>query len=197
MNLVLKKLSSFNSSDSPIKILDEKGNIFYIHPNRERKISFNLPAGNYSTENNLKEVAYTPYVRSLYPNLFERIKGYKIFRGHNPNKATITPMLKKIKIANKVNFKDGSQLDINEFKPCLIYLLGHEAAHTIAGSNKYNADGTILFDAEQACDNISENWMLANGYNPTQIKLCKQLLLSSPERQKHCQYNSKQMNFRR
>lgn len=191
MKLKVERPSSFFTSDSEVKILDDKGNIFYVHPNRQRKICFNLPIGEYETENNLKEVGFVPYVKTSYPDLFQRIKKYKVIKKFNPNKASIFQGKKKIKISDKVKYADGSNFDLHEFKPCTVFLLGHEAAHTIVGSN------TKDFDAETACDNISEAWMLANGYNPSQIKICKQLTLSSPERKHYCPYDSKEMNFRR
>lgn len=197
MLLNIKKPTSFFSSDSPIKILDEKGNIFYIHPNKENSISFNLPIGNFSTENTLREIGFKPYVPFENHFTFNPAKGFKVKKIFNKNKATIIPSKKRIRISDKIKYKDGSELNISEYKPCNEYLLHHELAHRVYGGNVYSPDKKIIFDAEQACDNSAENFMLSHGYNPSQISLCKQLLLSNPKRKMCSQYDAKKLNFRR
>lgn len=197
MLLNITEPSSFYSTDSPIHIFDELGNMFYVHPNRQRKITFNLPIGEYKTENNLKKVGFVPYVKNNHNFDFKKVIGLRLIRKKNKNKATITPYKKEIVMDKKVRYKDGTSFNIDEYQPCKTFLIGHEIAHLKVGGNQYNFDGTIKFDAEKKCDEISETMMLSNGYNPSQIRICKQLLLSSPHRMECSQYYPTKNNFRR
>lgn len=198
MYLNITKPSSFFTSDRGVVVRDIDGNIFYSHPNRQRKLCFNLPVGEYSTMNNVKQVGFKPYVP--FKNHFkdDEIKKYKVVVSPNPHKASIIPHKRRIIVSDKVRYKDGSALDIGEYKPCITFLMCHEKAHRIVGGNVVDpVTKRVVFDAEQACDNIAENYMLSHGFNPSQVRLAKQLILSTPGRRECSQYDAKKLNFRR
>ena len=198
MILDIKKPSSFFTTDKKVFVYDDRGNIFYMHPNRTRKLTFNLPVGKYSTNNTIKQVGFIPYVPFVEHFSDPAIHEYRVYEAPNKHKASIIPHKKTIIVSDKVRYNDGSSFDIGEYKPCDTFLMCHEKAHRKVGGNRYNRiTGEIIFDAEQACDNIAENYMLSHGFNPSQVKLAKQLILSSAKRRNCSQYNSKQMNFRR
>jgi len=198
MKLDIKKPSSFFTSDRKVFVYDDKGNIFYMHPNRQRKLTFNLPVGKYTTSNNISEVRFKPYVPFVHKFNDPEIKKYKVVVAYNPHKASIIPHKRLIVVSPVVRYKDGTSLDLGEYAPCMTFLMCHEKAHRIVGGNVVDPKtGKVIFDAEQACDDIAENYMLSHGYNPSQVKLAKQLILSSPKRRECAQYDAKKLNFRR
>jgi len=177
------------SNDTPIKIYDSRKKLFYFHPNKEKNICFNLPKGEFFTENLFRQQPFKPYEIYQMPNFSVDISKFNLIEGKNPHKATITPSQKKILI-------DSSIIN-HEYSPCLTFVLLHEIYHTVVGGNKKDANGNIIFNAEASCDNFAKNWMLSHGYNPSQIKVVKELILSDNHR-KECLHDSlTQQNFRR
>lgn len=162
-----------------IAVLDDKKNLFYFHPNKERKINFNLPKGVFYINCDYVIKPFESYKRkdtTRVPEIDITIETLD-----NPNKATIYPALKKIVF--------DEQLSKTTFKPSLYFILLHELAHLIVGGSLRDKNGKIIFDAETNCDKIAENWMLENGFNPSQIETAKRLTLSSKERHK-CNYEN-------
>ncbi len=179
--------STFFCSE-PVCIKDNNNNIFYVHPNKEGKINFNLPKGLYFTNNRLDKKQFQPYAKFDYPVFKQTIKDINIEIKKNPNKATIIPTLKKIIIDKK--------LSENKYKPALVFLLVHEIGHLKYGGDKFE-NGVKVFDAEKACDSLAVNYMLSHGYNPTQISIAKEIILSGQDR-KNCIHNETiKQNFRR
>lgn len=190
MKLICKDPCTFFSTDRNIHVMDENKNSFYFHPNREQFINFNLPIGEYYCDNKIKQTIFNPYEKFIMPYKFIAPSEFKIVVSPNEKKATISIPKKTITVDPKVAY--------HKYKPATIFVLGHEIAHTTFGGNILNNKGEIVFNAEKACDNQSKNWMLANGYNPTQIKFAVDLILSSQDR-RNCIHNDtiKQPNFRR
>ncbi len=170
----------------PVNILDEDKNIFYIHPNKEQSITFNLPIGFYFTNNNLEEKHYQPYGKKPNVKFPFDLDEMKVLIASNKHTATIRPFEKTITVdPNTANIK---------YKPALAFLLRHEVYHLVIGGSRFDGKGNIIFDAEKACDDYAKKDMLYCGYNPTQITIAKELLLTSPERKKCIEKN---LNFRR
>lgn len=195
MTIILcSKPCSFFSEDKEIKILDEDRQPFYFHTNTAREITFNLPVGKYFTRNKITLLdTFKPYNNYKTPNF--DLTGYKIIIGNNPHKATITPAKRQILVDSSINKI--------KYKPAKKFLIGHEIFHLHCGGNKYalydaqgKGIGTPIYDAERECDDCSEKNMLNIGYNPTQIKLAKNLILDSFER-KICNYENNFESYRR
>lgn len=158
--------SSFFSYDSPIRVLDDKKNAFYFHPNKERNITFNLPEGLYYTENNLQKLnSFKPYKKTSQKTDFIVPEGIKIEIGENPNKATIWP--------KKLHILCDPSIANHIYKPVTRFVLGHELGHN-------------GFMEEEPCDIYSANLMLDAGYNPTQIDAAKEILFKNNWHRKNC-----------
>jgi hypothetical protein len=95
----------------------------------------------------------------------------------NPNKATIFPD------------KDHIIIDENfskiQYRPALSFVLGHEISH-------------YRYSDESKCDLASANFMLGNGYNPSQIKISfDNLFKNNPARLHFLNSHFAEMNFLR
>jgi len=180
---------TFFSQDSPIEILDDKGNIFFYHPNSDRKINFNLPVGKFQTKNILIQKDFAPYEK-LNPATFSiRPQDFLVVVGKNPHKATIS-------MKNKTILVD-KEIANHKYKPCKAFIIGHEIGHIIIGGSQYDRSGKMVFDAEKWCDDFSRNYMLATGYNPSQIKIASELMLSDASRKNCIHENTINLNLRR
>lgn len=174
---------SYVSFDTDLVIRDNKKIPFYFHPNKERYITFNLPKGKFYTNNIITELpefkpygVYVPFnLQGIKPTEFE----FNV--GKNEHIATITPFKKEILL--------DKWLQKIKYKPAIIFLGCHEFFHLKNKGSIYNGT-TLVYDAEQACDNDAENFMCSKlGYNPTQITIAKQILLKNGTR-KYCNYNN-------
>jgi hypothetical protein len=162
-------------------IYDEDKQPFYWHTNRERSITFNLPIGKYYTPNDLtRKLKFVPYGNEKYP-LFKGkaktwLKRLKIYSYKNPNKASIS-LDKGVIIVDP-------QYYYNKYKPCRVFTLKHEVYHYFfhCQTMAQKENRFIHQHYEKECDNAAKAWMLANGYNPTQISLAIKLLLKGQER---------------
>ena len=148
---VLRK-TGFKSQNSPIYIYDAKRRkLFYSHTgNANGEFFFNLPRGEFLTENKLialKEplpVSLPKLPRPEKENVFPRSVKIKIEK--NPNKASIWIDSHSI------------QVDPQIFKrtlPEIVFILFHEAGH-------------YLYKDESKCDLYAVHEMLKRGYNPSQ-----------------------------
>jgi len=156
--------------------------MFYMHPNDRKSILFNLPMGVFYTENNLlKQKEFQPYEKFRGWNLKFNPKEFTTVLKPNKNKATINTFFKTITV-------DPSIPKYN-YAPLLDFVIGHELGHLEVGGNKYDDNKNLIFDAEKACDEISRNYMLSHGWNPSQIKLAAELLLRSGDR-RECIHNN-------
>lgn len=180
-------------------ILDDKGDPFYWHTNKLRSITFNLPPGKYSTENNITKLPnFQPYGSGKYPGIrnaaFQAfLKSLKIYCRENPNKASIS-LQQRIIIVDPKFYN-------SPYKPLQVFTLGHEIFHYFFHTKEkwQKANRFIHQHVEKQCDEASAHWMLANGYNPTQVSLAVKLLLKGQERKDCIQEKTthKKNNFRR
>lgn len=160
-------------------IYDEKKNPFYWHTNKERSITFNLPVGKYYTENNLtKQKKFVPYGHEKYP-IFRNttfLRDLKIYSRPNPNKASIS-LERRIIVVDPKYFN-------SKYKPLKTFTLCHEVFHFFfhCESAEQKQNRLIHQHYEKECDNAAKAWMLANGWNPTQISLAIKMLLKGQER---------------
>ena len=180
---------TFFSQDSPIDIKDSKGNIFFFHTNTDRKINFNLPVGSYSTKNLLIQKDFLPYEKLNDVKFPINPKDFLVVVGNNKHKATIS-------MDNRTILVDRSIAN-HTYKPCKAFIIGHEIGHIIIGGSKYDKSGKMILDAEKWCDDFSRNYMLATGYNPSQIKIASELLLNDFDRKNCIHENTINLNLRR
>lgn len=177
-------------------ILDEKGNPFYWHTNKQKSITFNLPIGTYKTENNLfKLKTFKPYGNEKYP-IFPNngfLRSLKIYCKPNPNKASIS-------LQQRVIVVDPKYFN-STYKPLKTFTLCHEVFHFFFHSQSLEEKQNKFIHEhyEKQCDNAAKAFMLANGWNPTQVSLAIQMLLKGKHRKdcmKAMTTNAKN-NFRR
>jgi len=177
-------------------ILDDKGNPFYWHTNKEHSITFNLPKGKYSTENKIKKkLLFKPYGHEKYPKFRNTtfLKDLKIYCRPNPNKASIS-------LQQRVIVVDPKYFN-NKYKPLKTFTLCHEVFHFFFHSQSIEEKQNKFIHEhyEMQCDNAAKAWMLAHGWNPTQISLAIQMLLKG-ENRKSCMRDkttAPKMKFRR
>ena len=176
--ITVHKPSTFFCSSPRIMVLDELKNPFYWHTNTARHINFNLPVGTYYINVPVrKRPVFRPYGNKTYPKLPKSfLRKVRVFEHTNPNKATIS-LQKHIILADPKFYN-------HEFKPCMTFTLCHEVFH-----HKYHAktpterNNRFIRDwYERQCDNAARNFMLANGWNPLQVRLACKLLLRSKGR---------------
>lgn len=163
MKFFVNKKSGFSSKDKLIVVYDQNGDIFYFKHNNVGLQTFNLPIGEYQTNNNLSarkpldyrlfKLPYRRKVRNI--NLVEHF-------AENPNKASVDTG-KNIAIYDN-SFKDGQ-------KVCFDFVKCHELGHF------------YFFDegqkSEQQCDMFAYNMLIEYGYNPSQIIYAQKNTLSN------------------
>lgn len=196
MYISAKKPSTFYSSDPNIMILDDQGNPFYWHTNKQRSITFNLPVGEYTTDNRIALLPkFEPYGNKKYP-IFRNttfLRDLKLFRRENPNKASIS-------LEHRIIIVDPKFYD-SPYKPLKTFTLCHEVFHYFfhAKNKREKKNRHIHQHIEKQCDEAAAHFMLANGWNPTQVSLAVKMLLQGEER-KECireKTTHKKNNFRR
>jgi hypothetical protein len=186
--------STFYTRSPEIVIYDSNQFPFYFHTNTARHINFNLPPGNYYSNVPLTKKPFKPYGQKKYPRFPKGfLKRINIYKLKNKNKASIS--LKRSKIYVDPMYHD------NPYEPLQTFTLLHELFHhffhakTIAEKkNPY-----IHEFIESQCDDAARNYMLANGFNPSQVRIACGLLLRSKFRNK-CIHNTTthvNNNFRR
>ncbi len=172
--LLLNDPCTFFTTDCDIKIYDHRKKIFYFHPNKSKSITFNLPKGVYFTDCLFTQKVFSPYEEYKAPTKLFDFSSYDLISKPNPNKATISLKKKTITVDPKFSNHD--------YLPCQQFILGHEIYHNEVGGNIYDKSGKLIFDAEQACDDFSSNYMLSHGWNPSQVYFACKLLLKSEDR---------------
>jgi hypothetical protein len=175
----VSKPSTFLCKEPNLMIYDNLGNPFYWHTNTTRSITFNLPKGNYSTDNHIrKKLKFIPYGHEKYPIFTNTtfLKNLKIYCRPNPNKASIS-LERGVIVVDPKYYK-------SKYKPLKTFTLCHEVFHYFfhCKNNRERQNRLIHQHYEKACDNAAKAWMLANGWNPTQISLAIQMLLKGKER---------------
>lgn len=192
----ITKPSTFFTNEPDFVIYDDKQFPFYFHTNTARKISFNLPPGTYySTVKVRKKPIFKPYGQKKYPRfpkgfLSRRIAIHKV---NNKNKASIALETGDI-------FVDPLYHD-NPYEPLQAFTLLHELFHHFfhAKTKREKRNPFIHQFIESQCDDAARNYMLANGYNPSQVRIACGLLLRSKWRNKciHRSTTNPVNNFRR
>lgn len=168
----LREKQTVYSPDLFLKIHDEDGNIFYQHPNKEKSIVFNLPAGKFSTANNIRAIGtFKPYPLLNFEGGEEKVPGsWNVLETENPNRASIWLKSRNIHI-------DPSVRKLN-YRPALAFVIGHELGHNVF----HRKDGEMMSSEDSAkmelnCDMWSFNRMMETGYNPSQVLTSAIMLL--------------------
>ncbi len=166
MEFLVDKKSGFVCYESPLIIYDSNGLPFYYRENIKKNQKFNLPEGNYSTQNFLvklsKPVFYKlpklkpRYVFIKYPDNFTEI--YE----PNPNKCTVD--LDKATITYDTEYLD-------ETRVIKAFIKFHELGHY-----RYSGHGQI---SERECDDFASWAMLQAGYNPSQVRYASEYSLGN------------------
>lgn len=189
------KPSTFFSPTPYLMIFDEKGKPFYWHTNTQKHINFNLPPGTYFTEANIKKKwPFKPYGHKPWPKFKPgALSHIKIFSYPNPNKASIS-LEKGFIIADPYFYN-------HDYEPLKKFTTLHELFHHFYhAKNDHERKNFYIHEfIEAQCDNAAKNYMLANGYNPTQISLAVKLLLRGENRKQCIRMNTthERNNFRR
>lgn len=176
VKIINDKPSSF-FSQYPVKVLDEKKNTFYRHPNDEGQITFNLPKGKYYCLNPVTRLkVFKPYTRFNHPFEKDFLDGLKIRTGKNPNKATIYRSQKFVLLDEKIS-------ECN-YKPLIVFTIAHEVGHSIyfPANEQQRNNADYMQEIEKLCDGFARDYMLSYGYNPNQVRISKNLLISGHER---------------
>lgn len=186
--IVNNEPASFLCEEDNLRILDSNKKDFYFHPNKEKKLNFNLPVGKYYVNNIIfRKPEFTPYISEtpLIPIPEKYKDGMKIVFGDNKHKATVFRNEGRILVDKKFN------KEILWYEPALVFLLGHELSHYVIPDYK------DVDMRESLCDKNSRALMYKLGYNPSQITIACKMLLSSDYR-KHCIENTDTgQNFRK
>lgn len=176
--LVLNKKTGFATKDVKIEIYTPDGKPCYIVNNYKGLHEFNLPKGEYLTDNNLMKL-YSPVIFDIpkmpTPNRHVPIPktGLKIFYRNNPNKASINCKAGILIFDHAIRELPKFQQDFIKF---------HEIAHQYYGGYNYKTQPKEYMQAEINCDTFAAICMLLKGYNPTQSYLTVKHSLSLPER---------------
>ena len=128
----------------------------------KNEVSFNLPKGNYETENRLIKTEPIIYKTPELPTPERNIKApddLKIIVSTNPNKCSVAKQKGLIIL-------DPSLL--KEPKPFLHFILFHEVGH-------YD------YETEWKCDVFAAKKMLELGYNPSQCLYAQYVSLSEKQ----------------
>lgn len=169
--LVVMKKTGYQITDpqTPVIIRDNRGILFYSTEALTPKVKqFNLPTfGNGMTylveSGSFKEMPFpVPASYVKLPSLSRRFPSpfdFKILFGVNPNKCTVKWNEKEILFDNSF---------LEKPLPQIFFILYHEYAHA-------------FFSSEVLCDRMAANYMLAKGFNPSQIGSSSITALSSKQ----------------
>ncbi len=165
MRFFVNKKSGFKTTDKLLIINDSNNNIFYYKENQNGVLNFNLPIGEYLTNNSIQKsniVNYKTYYlpRGKFVRRKERV--FKVYFCENKHKCSIDMDTLEIFFDN--SFKQKPKVVID-------YILGHERGHLF-----YNGNGET---SEQLCDMFSYNSLIDMGYNPSQIYYAQKNSLSN------------------
>ena len=155
-----------------------------------------MPVGKYETDNSLTKLqTFKPYGNKKFPKFDNKdfMRSLEVFKNPNPNKASIS--LEQCIIIVDPKFYNSP------YKPLKTFTLLHECFHYFYHSKdrKQKANRFIHQHIEKQCDESACYYMLANGWNPTQISLAIKLLLKGEERKEVIRQKTtdKKNNFRR
>ena len=171
--ITVSQPTTFFTSSKGLIILDSKRNPFYWHDNQDKHINFNLPPGRYYCNVPIQERAqFKPYNHEPYPKFTGSfLNDVQVYKHKNPNKASIS--LERRFILADPKFYNHT------YRPLKTFTLCHEVFHRFfhAKTRAERKNPFIREYIERQCDNAAKNFMLANGWNPTQVSLAVKLLL--------------------
>lgn len=158
----LEKVTGFFCRAPFVEVKDANtGRTFYYFENlNEDRITFNLPAGEYTTQNDIFKLERP--LKYVCPPLKMRVlflrepKDMKIEVGDNPNKCSV--WLEEGRILLDHQF-------VKRELPFLVFILNHERGH-------------YRYRSEEDCDTFAASEMLKIGYNPSQCYYANALCLS-------------------
>lgn len=176
MNFQTNKITGFSCSDSKIFVTNQNGKGLYFMENpKGKKITFNVPKGNWKTENDLSELEKPLkfICPPLPPKTVNREMKKFVFRvGDNPNKCTIDFSGKDADV-----FIDR-EIDSQEI-PHFVFVMFHENGHFRYGGKKHGTKE--YFDDEHFCDVYASTKMLELGFNPSQCIFAIEMCLSEED----------------
>ena len=175
--LTVNKKSGFATGDVSIRIYTPDGKPCYIVDNYKGRHDFNLPIGQYYTDNNLQRLPAPVNFKvpeMPKPNRHEKIPGtLKVFYRDNPHTASINCKKGILIFDHKIKDLPKFQQDFIKF---------HEIAHQYYGGYNIHTQPEEYIQAEINCDTFAAICMIAKGYNPTQSFLTVKHSLNLPER---------------
>ena len=161
----INQKTGFLCGDPIIHILDNKARIFYHKENKNGILHFNLPPGEYFTKNELQPTTLRKYklFKLQRPNAKYQIPdNLTVYFGENPNLCTVDHEQHTV-------FFDVMFMQMPQF--CFDYALFHEIGHYL-----YTGKGQ---KSEIQADQYSYNKMIEKGYNPSQIQVAIEGVLSN------------------
>jgi hypothetical protein len=166
MKFRVKRKTGFVTNDRTVKILDRDGLPFYYMENVGPNFKFNLPPGEFFTDNKLTElmvpVTYTmPPLKRRY-NFMLAPKRFRYIYANNPNKCSVD-LLRGLVIFDK-SFEGFPRF-------VKAYIKYHELGHY-----RYSGKGQV---SEKDCDDFSFNCMIKAGYNPAQVVTASEYTLEN------------------
>lgn len=168
----VEKISGFACKEPVIRIYSDTEKIWYLYHTKGIKTRFNLPKGNFFTENNLEKLE-SP-VQFRLPVLPRKnfnpvsLPEFKVMFTENPNKCSVNVKTGQV-------FFDNSFRNYPEF--ILQFILFHEAGHLF-----YRGEG---HKSERNCDLFAAYHLLKRGMNPSQIRLAQGVTLKDEYRKQH------------
>lgn len=161
----ISEKSGFFCGDEVVRICTTSPRLktFYLKQNPKRELYFNLPEGEYTTDNDLEQLErpltyHTPELPEPERNVKEP-KELTIIIEANPNKCSVAKKKGLIIIDPQLT---------KEPKPFLTFILFHEIGH-------YD------YKTEWKCDLFSAKKMLEKGYNPSQCMYAQHVSLSEKQ----------------
>jgi hypothetical protein len=124
-----------------------------------------------------KQRKFTPYGNAPYPKLPKAfLQAVGVTPYPNKNKASISLVKEHIWVDPHYFY--------STYRPLKTFTIGHELFHKVyhAKNIKERRNPYIREFIEMKCDEASKNFMLANGWNPSQVSLAVKLLLKGHNR---------------
>lgn len=174
----VKNISGFLCYEPKIRVY-KQGKPFYFKDNLRGGVAeFNLPPGNYETDNNIlprvRPVIFLPEKLPPPERNIPRPKKFKVIICKNPNKCTIELPTGRIFLDKK--FSQGNEVQVK-------FILAHELGH-------------YLYKSEHLCDLYANNMLLKMGYNPSQLVKTQNKTLSNRAHPRKCFVLEKNFNVK-
>ena len=169
--------SGFTCADGTFTIFDDKGFIFYSRTNKQKKTHFNLPRGNYRTEcKNILPAKFRVYKLVPLPK-FERNlpvpKKVDYVVKETSSKCMVIRAYPVWTIVMSPAMHNGQRISKD-------LAIAHEFGHCYFGGSDIS-EFTKYIRSEMNCDHYAINYLLRNGYNPSQLNTAEKLTLSHNE----------------